>query len=220
MQRMLEVVPSRCLSAPVGAAAAPFSPWIEIAALVNVVVAEWAFSDSFWLHWAVPVWAGRADARAAVAFDPGRRAAYPGEPSEGERAHVCALDSDSARALWESLWSGFQPLLHHHAALGLTSGLGEALSEFRRRCLRLMAPPGDAGLSNERIAAAMAQLAAQIETRPLKESEIRVSRCRVGVGWYPHGVAPSLADPELLVRGAACPFQALGQKSGPGARQR
>jgi hypothetical protein len=220
MQRMLELVPSRCLSAPVGAVAAPFLPWIEIAALVDVSVAEWGFADSFWLHWAVPMREGRADVGAAVAFDPGRRAAYPGEPAETARAHACALDRDSAQALWESLWTGFQPLLHHHAALGLTSGLDESLSAFRRHCLRLMTPPGSVGLSQEQTATALAHLAAQVETRPLKGSEIRVSRCRVGVGWYPLGVAPSLADPELLVRGGARPFQALGQKSGPGACQR
>jgi hypothetical protein len=220
MQRMVELVPSRCLLAPAGAAAAPFCPWIEIAALVDVSVVEWAFADVFWLHWAVPVRDGRVDASAAVAFDPGRRSAYAGEPAEAERAEVYTLDRDSARGLWESLWNGSRPLLHHHVALGLTSGLGEPRSAFQRRCLRLMAPAGSAGLNEEQFAAAIAQLAAQIETRPLKESDLRVSRCRVGVGWYPHGVAPSLADPELLVKGAARPCQALGVKSGPAARQR
>jgi hypothetical protein len=207
---MLELVAPRCLSAPAGAAVAPYSPWVEVAALIEASVAEWAFSASFWWHWAVPVRAGQAGTDEAIVFDPGRRAGYPGEPTVAERAQACELGLDLACALWQIVWSGFRPVLHHHAALGLTSGLDEPVPAFRRRCLRLLMPPGGPGVG-EQTAAAMAQVAAQIESRPLTATELQVRCCRVGVGWYPAGVTPSRPDSDLLVSGAARPYGTIRQ---------
>jgi hypothetical protein len=191
-----ELTSPRTVSAPAGAAPVGFRPWVEVAALARVSVPGWGISEETWVHWAVPVVEGRPDTARAVAFDPGRRAASPGEPPRRQRLVDAALDDATAGRLCDGILSAWRPSMHYNAVLRLASRLDEPIDAFRRWCASLVSravlqgevPP------SERVAAA--RVAGAVATRVLTPAEIEVVRLRAGVAWYPDGIEPAtgLAD--------------------------
>lgn len=159
--------------------------------MVRVSVAGWGLDDTSWVHWAVPVLEGQAELLGAVTFDPGRRAALPGEPSPELRRGEATLDETTAARLGETLLAQWRPRVHYNAALRLPSRLDEPLEAFQQRCIGLFGPvPGRregshlGGKENKRVAVA-------IESRALSGNDLEVLLWRVGVGWYPTGVEPA-----------------------------
>ncbi len=165
--------------------------------MVRVSVAGWGLDDTSWVHWAVPVWEGRAELLGAVTFDPGRRAAVPGEPSPELRRSEAALDETAAARLGEALLARWRPWVHYSPALRLPSRLDEPVEAFRQRCIGLFGsvPTRCEGFDGD--GKGTGRLAAAIESRVLSGDELEVVLWRVGVGWYPTGVepAPASADP-------------------------
>jgi len=194
-----ELVSPRIISAPAGAAPADYRPWVEVAALVRVSVTGWDLSDEAWVHWAVPVVDGILDVDGAVSFDPGRRAAFPGEPPIELRRGGAALDEAGASGLGEALLSQWKPEVHYHPVLRLASRVDEPSEAFRRRCAALVnrAVPRRDGSACD--AAEAARLAATIESRVVTGEELEVLHWRVGVGWYPAGVGPAPAPRDPLM---------------------
>jgi hypothetical protein len=176
-----------------------YTPWVEVNALVRVVVADWDVLDTAWAHWAIPLDAGRAEVNRAIGFDPSRRAATPGEPAVGVRARRGNLEEGEAERVCEALAGRWRPRLHLHTELRVVSRLDESVEGFRRRCVALSAPVLRR-LDPSRRAGEIARLAAAIETRELRGSELDVLRWRVGVGWYPSGIEPAgwAEDPMML----------------------
>ncbi len=195
----VELSPPRTISAPAGARAAPYRPWVEISALARVAVPDWGLTDSLWIHWAVPMRDGSAEPDRAVAFDPGRRAATPGQPAPEARASSGELDQAGAEIVREALVARWSPLLHYHRGLRLASRMDEPIDGFRRRCLALLVPLVrrlDATGGGE----GSSLLVGAIETRALGSGELEVVHWRLGVGWYPSGIEPAAApeDPRML----------------------
>jgi hypothetical protein len=192
-----DLVRPRTISAPTGTAPVGYRPWVEVAAVVRVSVAGWGLDDTSWVHWAVPVSDGQAEVLGAVTFDPGRRAALPGEPSPELRRGEAALNETAAARLCEGLLARWQPRVHYNAALRLPSRLDEPLEAFRQRCIDLVGPVPGRREGSDRDGKETARLAAAIEGRALSAEELEVLLWRVGMGWYPTGVepAPASADP-------------------------
>jgi hypothetical protein len=186
-----ELTSPRTVSAPVGAAPLVFRPWVEVAALARVSVTGWGISEETWVHWAVPVVEGRPDAARAVAFDPGRRAASPGEPSEKLRLGNAAFDDAAAGHLCDAILSAWRPSVHYNAVLRLASRLDEPIERFRRWCASLVSQAVLQEEASPSKRAAGARVAGAVETRVLTPAEIEVVRLRAGVAWYPDGVEPA-----------------------------
>ncbi len=201
MRRLMrpEFSAPRTVSSPAGGELQRYRPWVEVSALVRVSVAGWDVAETAWVHWAVPVKDGRADLEGTVVFDPGRRAAAPGEPAAELRAGESALDEEEAVRVCEALAERWRPRLHFHNQLRLASRLDEPPDAFRRRCLALLAPVLR-NVDSSRRKGEFARLAASIESRELRAGELHVLRWRVGVGWYPSGIEPAAApeDPMML----------------------
>jgi hypothetical protein len=194
-----ELVPPRIVSAPAGTAPADYRPWVEVAALVRVSFAGWDSSDEAWVHWAVPVIEGILDLNGAVSFDPGRRAAFPGEPPVELQRGEATLDEPGASSLGEALLSQWEREVHYHPVLRLASRLDEPSEAFRRRCVALatQAVPRREGSAWDPKEAT--RLAAAIESRVLTGEALEVRHWRVGVGWYPAGVEPAPAPGDPLM---------------------
>lgn len=192
-----DLVRPRTISALTGTAPVGYRPWVEVAAVVRVSVAGWGLDDTSWVHWAVPVSEGQAEPQGAVAFDPGRRAAVPGEPSPELRRSEAALDEAAAARLGEALLARWRPRVHYSAALRLPSRLDEPLEAFRQRCIGLFGSVPGRCEGFDRDGKETKRLAAAIESRALSGDELEVLLWRVGVAWYPTGVepAPASADP-------------------------
>lgn len=189
--RRPDLVRPRTISAPAGTAPAGYWPWVEVAAVVRVSVAGWGLDDTSWVHWAVPVSEGQPEVSSAVTFDPGRRAALPGEPSPELRRREAALDETVAARLGEGLLARWQPRVHYNAALRLPSRLDEPLGAFRRRCIGLFGPIPGRREGCDRGGKEAERLAEAIESRALSGDELEVLLWRVGVVWYPDGVEPA-----------------------------
>jgi hypothetical protein len=198
-----ELCPARTVSAPVGGAPFEYRPWVEVALQVRARVPAWGLEEDGWVHWAVPVRAGRPDLNAATPFDPGRRAAVVGEPPEGVRQGETRLDESEAARICEALLARWRPQIHFHSVLRIPSRLEEPLEDFRRHCLRLLPPPLRGGGPQGSKEAEAAPLAASIESRALTDDELLVLTLRVGLGWYPAGVEPVAAPTDPLMRGPA-----------------
>jgi len=196
----LEISPSRTVSSPSGIQRRRYQPWVEVSALVRVSVASWGVAETAWVHWAVPVRGGRANLDGAVAFDPGRRAAVPGEPPAEARADWSAFAEGEAVRVCDALAERWTPQLHYHTELRLASSLDEPVEGFRRRCLGVLAP-ALRSLDPTRRGGEAARLVAAIESRELGSGELQVMRWRVGVGWYPSGIAPAPARREPMMLG-------------------
>jgi len=194
-----ELVPPRIVSAPAGAAPADYRPWVEIAALVRVSVARWGFSEDTWVHWAVPVLEGRVEQAGTVPFDPGRCAAFPGEPPVELQRGEAALDEAGASSLGEALLSQWKPEVHYHPVLRLSSRLDEPSEAFQRRCAALVNRTVRRREGSAFDTEAAARLAAAIESRVVTGEELEVLHWRVGVGWYPAGVGPAPAPRDPLM---------------------
>ncbi len=198
-----ELRPARTVSAPAGGAPVEYRPWVEVALQVRARVPAWGLEEDGWVHWAVPVRAGRPDLNAARPFDPGRRAAVVGEPPDEVRQGETTLDESEAAGICEVLLARWQPRVHFHSDLRIPSRLEESLEDFRRRCLRLLPPPLRGGGLQGSEAAEAARLAASIESRTIADDELLVLTLRVGLGWYPAGVEPAAAPADPLMRGPA-----------------
>jgi hypothetical protein len=188
-----DVVRPRTISAPTGTTPVGYRPWVEVAAVVRVSLAGWGLDETRWVHWAVPVSEGRVEPLGAVTFDPGRRAAVPGEPSPELRRGEAALDETAAARLCEALLARWRPQEHYNAALRLPSRLDEPLEAFRQRCIGLFGSVPGRRNRSDRDAKEIERLAAAIESRVLSGDELEVMHWRVGVGWYPTGVQPASA---------------------------
>jgi hypothetical protein len=186
-----EIVCPRTVSTPAGSPPSGFRPWAEVAALVRASVAAWDLTEETWVHWAAPVAKGSPDPGGAFPFDPGRRAAFPGEPPAEQRLEELALDEAAAESLCEALLSGWCPGVHYNTVLRLRSRLDEPVETFKHWCASLVSggPRVRKGSALEREAAD--RVAKNIVTRVLSGGEIEVVRLRVGIGWYPEGVEPA-----------------------------
>jgi hypothetical protein len=195
-----ELVPPRIVSARAGSAPAHYRPWVEVAALVRMTIAAWGSSDETWVHWAVPVVEDSPDPDGGVPFDPGRRAAFPGDPAPELRAGEAAIDEGSAAGLCQSLRDRWRPQVHYHPVLRLSSRLNEPREEFQRRCASVFsrAARQRGGAASDREAGA--RLAAAFESRTLTGDELEVLWWRVGVGWYPAGVEPTATPVNPLMQ--------------------
>jgi hypothetical protein len=193
-----DVVRPRTISAPTGTAPVGYRPWVEVAAAVRVSVTGWGLDDTSWVHWAVPVSEGEAEPLGAVTFDPGRRAALPGEPSPELRRGEAALDETVAARLCEALLARWRPRVHYNAALRLPSRLDEPLEAFRQRCIGLFGPVPGRRQGTDRDVKETQRLAAAVESRVASGNEFEVLHWRVGVGWYPTGVEPAPASVDSL----------------------
>jgi hypothetical protein len=189
------------VSAAAGSAPASYRPWVEVAALVRMTIAAWGSSDETWLHWAVPVVEGRPDPDGWVLFDPGRRAAFPGNPAPELRAGEVAIDECSAAGLCESLQRRWRPQVHYHPVLRLCSRPDESREEFRRRCASVFSRAAGQRSGGASGGEASARLAAAFESRTLTVDELEVLWWRVGVAWYPEGVGPAPAQADPLMHG-------------------
>lgn len=169
-----DLVRPRTLSAPTGTAPVGYRPWVEVAAVVRVSVAGWGLDDTSWVHWAVPVSEGQAELLGAVTFDPGRRAAFPGEPSPELRRGEAALDETAAARLGEALLARWRPRVHYNTALRLPSRLDEPLETFRQRCIGLFGPEPGRRKGSDRDVKETERLAAVIESRVLSGDELEV----------------------------------------------
>jgi hypothetical protein len=192
-----DLVRPRTLSAPTGSAPVGYRPWVEVTAVVRVSVAGWGLDDTSWVHWAVPVSEGHAALLGAITFDPGRRAAVPGEPSPELRRGEASLDETAAARLGEALLARWRPRVHFNTALRLPSRLDEPLKAFQQRCIGLFGPEPGRRKESDRDVKETERLAAAVESRVLSGDELEVLHWRVGVAWYPTGVepAPASADP-------------------------
>ncbi len=190
MQLMMppELCLARTVSAPVGRSGHTFVPWVEVGARVHIDVPVWGFEEETWVHWAVPFRGGIPDLEAAARFDPGRRAAVPGEPPEALRLGGAPLDGREAERLCGALFERWRPSLAYHTALRAASLLDEPVEDFRRRCERLI-----------REVAAQAPASA-IESRSLEPDEITVLTLRAGIAWYPEGIGPASPGTDALPR--------------------
>jgi hypothetical protein len=198
-----ELRPARTLSAPAGQAKAGYRPWIEVAARVRVSVPGWGLDEAGWVHWAVPVRQGRPEPEAATTFDPGRRAAFPGEPPGELRRDEASLDVSAAARLCEALLARWQPRVYFHPVLGVASRLDEPLEDFRRRCMRLLEPVMRGAAASGREAPDQTRLVAPIESLSLPGDRLQVLSLRAGVGWYPEGVEPAPPPADPLMQGQA-----------------
>jgi len=194
-----ELVPPRIVSAPAGAAPADYRPWVETAALVRVSVARWGFSEDTWVHWAVPVLEGRVEQAGTVPFDPGRRAAFSGEPPVEQRRCDAVLDEAVARRLCDALLAQWRPQVHYHPVLRLSSRLDEPSEAFRRRCAALVNRTVRRREGSAFDTEGAVRLAGAIESRVVTGEELEVLHWRVGVGWYPAGVGPAPAPRDPLM---------------------
>ena len=194
-----ELVPPRVVSAPAGIMPTRFRPWVEVAVLVRMTIAAWGSLDETWVHWAVPVVGESPDPDGGVPFDPGRRAAFPGDPAPELRGGEVTIDEGSAAGLCQALHERWEPQVHYHPVLRLSSRLDEPEEEFRQRCAsvfsRVARQRGGAVSDRE----ARARLAAAFESRILAGDELEVLWWRVGVGWYPAGVEPASAARDPLM---------------------
>jgi hypothetical protein len=186
-----ELVCPRTVSAPAGSQPSGFRPWAEVAALVRVSVAAWNLSEDTWVHWAAPVAKASPDPGGAFRFDPGRRAAFRGEPPAERRLEELTLDEATADHLCEAVLSGWHPCVHYNTVLRLRSRIDEPLETFRHWCASLVSggPRLRKGSALEREAAD--RVANSIVTRVLSGGEIEVVQLRVGIAWYPDGVEPA-----------------------------
>jgi hypothetical protein len=195
-----ELVSPRTVSAPTGDAIPRYRPWVEVSAQVRISVEEWKLDEELWVHWAVPWLESGPDLDAALPFDPGRRAASAGEPPAELRSESVALGEDAAADLCRRLRAGWVPRAHYHPVLHLASGLDESPEAFRRRCVGLFAGAARRVQSPGREGRDAGRLGGAFETRALSGDELAVVRWRVGVGWYPAGVAPAPAPRDPLMQ--------------------
>lgn len=198
-----ELVPPRIVSAPAGTEPTRYRPWVEVAALVRTTIAPWDSSDDTWVHWALPVVEEIPDPDAVVAFDPGRRAAFPGDPAPELRGGEVAIDEASVAGLCQSLRDRWRPQVHFHPVLRLCSRLDEPHDEFRRRCVSIFgrAAQQQGGATSDPEAAV--RLAEAFQSRILTGDELEVLWWRVGVAWYPAGIEPVPVDPFMHDRSGA-----------------
>ena len=194
-----ELVPPRTISAPAGTDPTDYRPWVETAALVRVSVARWGFSEDTWVHWAVPVLEGRVEQAGTVPFDPGRRAAFSGEPPVEQRRCDAVLDEAVARRLCDALLAQWRPQVHYHPVLRLSSRLDEPSEAFRRRCAALVNRTVRRREGSAFDTEGAVRLAGAIESRVVTGEELEVLHWRVGVGWYPAGVGPAPAPRDPLM---------------------
>jgi len=194
-----EIVMPRVVSTPAGTPPTSYRPWVEVAALVRMSIATWGSSDETWVHWAVPVVEETLNPDGAVPFDPGRRAAFPGDPAPELRGGEVTIDESIAAGLCQALHERWEPQVHYHPVLRLGSRLDESGEEFRQRCAsvfsRVARERGGAASDHE----ARARLAAAFESRAVTGNELEVLHWRVGVGWYPAGVGPAPAPRDPLM---------------------
>lgn len=196
------IVPPRTISAPSGWAGRVFLPFVEITARAEIEVAEWRFREPVWLHWAAPVLGGSVQAAAARRFDPGRRAAAPGEPDRARRSPGAVPSAGEMAALGNAVAREWRCELHRHSRLDLVSRLDEPLDEFLRRCRALVGSALRAGaVEKESVAAEIHRLGAETESRALGAEHLRVMSVEARLGWYPEGVRPDLAEGTLMVTG-------------------
>ena len=193
------LTPPRTISKPADAGGVPYRPWVEVSVLVRVVVPEWGVEEASWVHWAVPTAGGRVVPERAVPFDPGRRAATPGEPAEDLRAEGLELGEGDAATVCGAIAARWKPRLHFHRRMRLASKLDETLESFRRRCTALAAPALQ-GLDPARRGLEAARLLDGIASRELGSGELSALFWRASVAWYPSGTEPQGApdDPMML----------------------
>lgn len=196
------ITPPRTISAPSGWACGRFLPFVEITVRAEIEVDEWRFRESVWLHWAVPVRDGSVEAATARRFDPGRRAAAPGEPDSARRAAGPVPPASEMADLGTAVTRDWRGELHRHPLLDLVSRIDEPLGDFRRRCRALVGSALRAGaVAQDSVAAELHPLAAETESRALGAEHLHVLSVAARIGWYPEGEQPELALGSLLVRG-------------------
>ncbi|MEW6337934.1 MAG: hypothetical protein ACOY3Y_07130 [Acidobacteriota bacterium] len=198
------ITPPRTISAPSDWAGERFLPFVEITARADVEVPEWGVREPVWLHWSAPVLGGSVEVGAARRFDPGRRAAAPGEPDPARRVEGALPPANEVTALAVAVARAWRAELHRHPRLDLVSRLDEPLADFLRRCRAVIGRALRAGAAaHESVAAELDRLPAEVETRALGAEHLRVLSIEARVGWYPEGERPDRAPCSLMLDAAA-----------------
>jgi hypothetical protein len=201
-----EISQPRRVRPPDGADAAAWVPWLETALLVRVEIPAWGHAEETWLHWAFRVAPDGRPGGAALAYDPGCRAAIPGAPEAGvERFPTRIRESEVCGFVAEQLAS-WRPVVHRHRELGVVSRLDEPAESFRRRCLAPLRPllqRGGASTARAEVAARIGALASGIESMRLGAASLSVRCAQAAEVWYPEGTGPALSPADRMVAGTA-----------------